>query len=216
MSASSHAADLFRNCDALREEKSFQTLSKYFVSHPGDHFECLALNRRAFVFTTAVNFEDCRIDEATGILRCSDAAKGTWYPNLDLVASFSGDGKRFALFYSEQLEHGFFGEGYHLFYLVPRHVDDRGYRILQLEDVGAFDQSDASGQCASSDDLQAGEQVSDVVKAGSPPFEILNEGSSDVTIRFNQQIIRCATGQVIDDTVSYRWSRDSFIKVSGK
>jgi hypothetical protein len=82
MSASGHAADLFGDCDTIREEPTFRALSEYFDSHPGDHFECLALSRRAFVFTTAVNFEDCRIDEATATLRCSDEARAagirTW------------------------------------------------------------------------------------------------------------------------------------------
>jgi hypothetical protein len=215
-SPSVRAADLFRGCDTVQAEKSFQALSEYFEVHAGDHSECLALSRNAFVFTNRGNFEDCRVDKAKGGLRCSDADPSNWYPDLELRASFSGAGKHFALFHVEQLKQGTFGEGYHVFYLVPGQVDQRGYRIFFLDGAGAQDQSDSEGKCASAADLQTGQEVSDVTVAGSPPFQILNEGHSDVTIQFNQQIIRCKTGQVVADRIAYRWVGDRFIKMTGK
>jgi len=215
-SPSVHATDLFRACDTVQAEKSFQALSEYFDGHAGDHFECLALSRDAFVFTNRGNFEDCRLDKATEGLRCSVADRSIWYPDLELRASFSGAGKHFALFHVEQLKGGTFGEGYHVFYLVPRQVDQRGYRIFFLEGAGAQDQSDSEGKCASAADLQDGQEVSDVTVAGSPPFQILDEGQSDVTIQFNQQIIRCKTGQVVADRIAYRWVGDRLIKMTGK
>ena len=69
------------------------------------------MSRQAFVFTNRDNFQDCRIDKATGGLRCGEADPSSRYPDLELRASFSGGGKHFALFHVEQLKQGTFGEG---------------------------------------------------------------------------------------------------------
>ena len=212
MSASIHAADLFKSCETISTETSFEALSNYFASHPGNHLYCLALTRDAFVFTTKGNFEDCRIEKVSNRLECQTPSTSRRYPDLDLLANFSGGGKSFALFRSEQLTGGNFDESYAVFYRVSRYVDPRGYRIVSLDGAGAHDQSDATGQCASAADLPIGQPVSDAVKAGTTPFEIVDDGRSDVTIRFNQQTLRCGTGAVVDSTVAYRWSGDHFAK----
>ncbi len=99
---------------------------------------------------------------------------------------------------------------------MPRHVDARGYRILFLDGAGARDQTAHSGQCASAEDLQAGQAAEDVVVADDTPFEILHDGRNDVTIRFNQHIVRCPGGEIVDHTIAWRWSGDRFAKVIGK
>ncbi len=218
MAASSHAADLFRPCDTIEADKSFEALSGYFAGHPRDPepLYCLALSRDAFVFTHRANFQDCRPASGSNGLACRVPNAARTYPDLNLLASFSGDGRSFALFHSEGLRNGGFGEGYEVFYLVPRHVDARGYRILHLEGAGAYDQSEGQGRCATAADLQGGQTIEDVVTAGTPPFEILHDGRSDVTIRFNQRTVRCGSGEVVDDTIAYRWSGDHFAKVVAK
>jgi len=213
---SASAAELFRHCDTIQQDQSFKPLSEYFDSHAGEHFECLALRGAAFVFTTHDNFEECRRDTASNHLRCKEAEMGSWYPDLTLMESFSGAGKHFALFRVDRLTHGAYGEGYHVVYRVPEGQDPRGYRIVLLGEVGAHDQSDAEGRCADAGDLPQGEEVQDVTIAGSPPFRILNEGKADVTIRFDQQVIRCQSGQVVAESVAYRWSGDRFVKIVGK
>ncbi len=218
VTASSHAAGLFKPCDSVRADQSFAPLSGWFARHPDDPrpLECLALSRDAFVFTAANDFLDCRVTSASNGLACSSSDASFRYPDLDLLASFSGDGKSFALFHHEQLKGGEFDEAYEVFYLVPRHVDARGYRILFLDGAGAHDQTDHSGQCASAEDLQAGQAAEDVVVAEGTPFEIRHDGRGDVTIRFNQHVVRCPGGTVVDATIAWRWSGDHFVKVIGK
>ena len=218
VAASGHAAGLFKPCDSVRADKSFASLSDYFASRPDDPqpLYCAALSRDAFVFTTRGDFLDCRVASGANGLRCSPSDAAFRYPDLDLLASFSGGGKSFALFHQEGLERGEFDEAYEVFYLVPRHVDARGYRILFLDGAGARDQTAHSGQCASAEDLQAGQAAEDVVVADDTPFEILHDGRNDVTIRFNQHIVRCPGGEIVDHTIAWRWSGDRFAKVIGK
>lgn len=216
LSVSSHAAGLFKACDTVQTDRSVRALSLYFVDHPGAHLECLALDRGAFVFTTEGNFLDCRTSKGAAGLECNPPSPSSWYRNLELLASFSGDGMTFALFHSSQLKGGVFGESYEVFYLVPRQVDAHGYRIVTLEGAGAHDQSDGSGACPDAVDLQDGQAVDDVVRAGKPPFEILHAGRNDVTIRISQQTVCCPTGEAVDSTGSYRWSGDRFIRAASK
>lgn len=213
LSASSQAAELFKKCDNVSSDSSFKALSLYFADHPDAPVECIALSHDAFVFTTRGNFLDCRPSKYSSGLECKPYSPSSWYPDLEMLTSFAGAGKTFVLFHSVRLKGGLFGESYELFYLVPRDVDARGYRIVTLEGAGGNDQSDGSGQCAVAADLPEGQTVDDVVRAGSPPYEILHAGRSDVTVRINQEIVRCRTGEVVDSTISYRWSSGRFVSV---
>ncbi len=214
LSASSQAAELFKDCETVRSDSSFKALSLYFADHPDAPVDCVAVGNDAFVFTTGGNFFDCRrpSKHSTG-LECRPDSPSSWYPDLEMLTSFAGAGKAFVLFHSVQLNGGLFGESYELFYLVPRDVDARGYRIVKLEGAGANDQSDGSGQCAVAADLPEGQAVEDIVRAGSPPYEILHAGRSGVTVRINQETVRCRTGEVVDSTISYRWSGLRFVRV---
>jgi len=216
LSASSQAAELFKECDTVRSDSSFKALSLYFADHPDAPVDCIALGHGAFVFTTRGNFLDCRPSKHSTGLECKPDSPSSWYPGLEMLTSFVGAGKTFVLFHSVQLKGGLFGESYELFYLVPRDVDARGYRIVTLEGAGATDQSDGSGQCAVAAELPEGQTVDDVVRAGSPPYEILHAGPTEVTVRINQATVRCRTGEVVDSTISYRWSGGRFVGVMSR
>ncbi len=216
LSASSRAAELFKDCDAVTSDSAFKSLSLYFADHPDVPVDCIALGHDAFVFTTRGNFLDCGPSKHSTGLECKPDSPSRWYPDLEMLTSFAGAGMTFVLFHSVELKGGLFGESYELFYLVPRDVDARGYRIVTLEGAGANDQSDGSGQCAVAADLTEGQTVEDVVKAGSPPYEILHAGRRDVTIRVNQETVRCRTGEVVDSTISYRWSGGRFVSLTSR
>src|ERR1700744_3848763 len=205
-STSTFASALFRDCGTIETDVSFRPLPDHFASHQTEHLECLRLNDREFVFTTQSNFYYCKAAETRKDLRCNVAQPAVRHPNLDLVTAFSGAGKDFALFSAYDLQHGHFGQGYTVVYLVPRSVDVRGFRIVDLEGAGASDQSEGTGECASREDLDGGAEVQDVVKPGEPAFDILKDAGQGVTVRFNQQTIECATGRVIDSSLKFRWT----------
>jgi len=217
LSASSQAAGLFKSCDEIQADQSFKALTLYFADHPEAHpMECLALDRDSFVFTSRGNFQDCRIAPGWTALQCDPPSPSRWYPDLDLVAHFSGGGKSFALFEWGHLVHGAFSKGYSVVYLVPRHIDPRGYRIVDLKKAALYDEADGSGACADPADFKEGLVASDAVKAGDPPFEILRDGRRDVTLQFRQQTVHCPQGETADRTISYRWTGDRFIETTLK
>ena len=214
-STSTFASTLFKDCDTIETDASFRALSGFFASHDMEHFECLRLNDREFVFTTQSNFYYCKAAETRKDLRCNVAQPTVRHPNLDLVTDFSGAGKHFALFSAYDLRHGHFGQGYTVVYLVPRSVDARGFRIVDLEGAGASDQTEGTGECISREELDGGVEIQDVVKPGEPSFDILKDAGQGVTIRFNQQTIECATGRVIDSSLEFRWTGSRFARQAG-
>ena len=211
-STSTFASTLFKDCDTTETDASFRALSGFFASHDMEHFECLRLNDREFVFTTQSNFYYCKAAEATKELQCDVAQPYVRYPNLELVTSFASAGKSFALFIASELQRGRFGQGYTVVYLVPKSVDARGFQLFRLQGAGAMDQSAGAGECASKEDLDDGVKIENVVKAGEPAVDILKDARQGMTIRFNQQTIECATGQVIDSSLEFRWTGSRFAR----
>lgn len=207
-----NAADLLDRCVDNVSEHDYQILNKYLATNDAGQYLCQRLNRHEFVYVSSENFFFCK--SISGVsLSCEKDREGYLYPDLTDVKRFRGEkGKRFVLFKTERLSHGNYGVGFHVFYLTPKSLNPKGYAIFSFPGAGAFDRSDGEGKCATDDD--AGQNESNVVVAMSPPFEIINENERNVTVRFNQQLVKCKTGETFKQTLEYAWQNGRFLKAT--
>lgn len=194
------AEELLSECNDVRGDSRYKPLHEYFLETNNTNDRCQRLNRREFVYTDNWNFYYCKVQKED-VLSCEEHEKGIWYPNLSVAGRFSGkNGKKFVLLKTGRLSRGIYGSGYHVFFLVPRSVNERGYTVFTFEDVGEVYGSDSS----------------DTVSAMQIPFEILHNRDNDPILRFNQEIISRKTGEKFIQTLEYTWQNRSFVRILDK
>jgi hypothetical protein len=137
-------------------------------------------------------------------ISCEPDVGSTWYPDLSPEIRFVGkNGKNYVLFKTERLSHGHYSDGYYVFFLVPKKINSKGYVIYSFQNSGAFDNSDREGKCVDEKDVEVGVHL-------NPPFEIINEGRSNVTVRFDREITNCKTGERFKTENAYVWQEFGF------
>jgi hypothetical protein len=195
-----NAEEYFQDCDDVSEDSSYRLLNEYFSSgNIEEHNLCQRLNDDEFLFTTNMSVAYCKSNKGAA-LTCDHEL----YTNFAVVKRFAGGkGKQFVLFHTARLSHGYYGEGYHAFFLVPKRINQRGYLLFMFPSAGASDSDDGSGKCG-------GESNADVTTSLQPPFEILNENQSNVIVRFNQENANCKTGEKSKQTLEYTWKNFGF------
>ncbi len=198
------AEEFFQDCSDVAKESSYRLLNEHFSStNDEEHDLCQRLNDQEFLYTTSQNFFYCKSVNGKS-LACEENEQGHWLPNLSVVRKFSGGkGKQFVLFKVSRLSHGTFSEGYHAFFLIPKKTNPRGYTVFFFREAGAHDNNDAAGTCADTNDSEA-------VTSTNPPLEIINEGQSNVIVRFNQERANCKTGENFQQILEYTWQNGSF------
>ena len=205
------AEELFKECDDVRSDSSYKPLHDYLSKTNEPSNLCQRLNRREFLYTDDRNIYYCKVD-SKGTLSCQEHEESVWYPNLSVAGRFSGkNGKKYVLLRTSRLSHGVFGSGYHAFFLVPKSVNDRGYVIFSFAGAGEVNGSYSDGGqiCSNMGD-------DDAVASTSIPFQILHQHSSGPTIRFNQEITSCKSGEKSIQTLEYTWQNGGFEKTLDK
>ena len=203
------AEGLLEQCTDVIDSKSYQPLRQYLLEKEMQGNYCQRLNNYEFVYTTDTNFHYC--DFKSKNVPCSESRSGTWYPNLESLTRFSGgNGKRFALFKVSRLSRGVYSSGYHVFFFSPKTEELRGYTILLLKDVGEYNgsYSDAGKVCSNLDKSDRAIELIDKDRE----YVILNEGKTNVGIRFVQKITSCESLQTSTQTVEYVWSGNDFVQ----
>lgn len=197
------ANGFFQNCEDVANDSSYQPLKDYISKKNTTVELCQRLDDSEFLYTTADDIYYCKSGNGAP-LKCEENLQGQFFPDLSVVKRFTGGkGKQYVLFKTQRLSHGIFGEGYHAFFLVPKKVNQRGYILFMFPNAGASDQNDGSGTCADSTDR-------DVITAGTPPVEIVNENQTHVVVRFNQVITNCKTNEKSSQTLEYTWQNGAF------
>lgn len=205
------AEELFWECDDVRSYNSYKPLNEYLLKTNEPSNLCQRLNRREFLYTDDRNIYYCKVGNR-GVLSCEEHEKSVWYPNLSVAGRFSGkSGKKYVLLRTSMLSRGVFGSGYHAFFLVPKSVNDRGYVIFSFADAGEANglYSDGGRICDNMGD-------DDAVTSMSIPFQVLHEGSNNPTVRFNQEITSCKSGEKSIQTLEYTWQNGGFEKTLDK
>jgi len=205
------AEELFRECDEVLSDNSYKPLQEYLSKTSKPSNLCQRLNRREFLYTDDRNFYYCKVDNR-GVLSCEEDERGHWYPDLSVAGRFSGkNGKKYVLLKTSRLSHGVFGSGYHAFFLVPKSVNDRGYVIFTFADAG-----EANGLYSDGGQICSNMGDDDAVASTSIPFQVLHQHSSGPTIRFNQEITSCKSGEKSIQTLEYTWQNNGFEKTLDK
>ena len=203
LSTVANAGEFFKDCEDIANDSSYRPLQEYIATNSETVELCQRLDDNEFLYTTAYDIFYCKSENGTP-LKCDHAFQGQFFPNLEVANRFTGGkGKQYVLFHVQQLSHGIFGEGYHAFFLVPKKVNPRGYMLFMFPNAGAADQNDGSGTCSSPSDR-------DVITAATPPVEIVNEGQTNVVVRFNQIKTNCKTNEQLSQTLEYTWQSGSF------
>jgi len=200
------AGALFEACNDLVGDSSYKPLQEYFSTTYRHGDFCQRLNNHEFLYTNANNFFYCQ-ETKEKYLSCSEDQPGRWYPELSIVKRFDGaNGKKFVLFKTSRLAHGFYSEGYSVFFLGPKGVSPRGYVILSLGEAGASNglYSDEGKICSN---MRENDNAVTPIDDG---FQIINENKNNVVIRFNQEITSCASGEKATQTLEYTWLNNSF------
>lgn len=198
-----NAQEFFQDCDEVANGSDYRLLNEYFVLKGEAPDHCQRLDGHEFLYTTSSNIFYCKsVDGAS--LKCEENVRGHWFPDLSIVKKFrGGKGKQFVLFRVRHLSHGNFGEGYHVFFLMPKKITPRGYTVFFFRDAGAANLNGIDGACADTDGSEA-------VTSREPPVEIINENKTNVVVRFNQERTKCKTGARSKQTLEYTWQNNSF------
>jgi hypothetical protein len=207
VSQAAFSEDLYRDCSAISGDKAYKPLSDYLVSGRIDDANyCQRLNNYEFVYVSSRNFHFCNF-KTKGPEPCVQDKQSIWYPNLDIDARFTGaNGKSFVLFKTSRLSHGVYGSGYQVFFLTPKNDHIRGYKISYLNGAGEENgsNSDAGEICSN--------LGSDAQAISGAYYEILNEGTKNPAIRFQQTITSCNTGAQSTATLEYVWTGRDFVQ----
>jgi hypothetical protein len=207
VSQAAFSEDLFRDCSTISGDKAYKLLSDYFASATIDGANyCQRLNNYEFVYATSSNFHFCNF-RMNGTETCVQDEQSIWYPNLDIDARFTAaNGKCFVLFKTSRLSHGVYGSGYYVFFFTPKNDHVRDYKISYLrgagEENGSY--SDAGEICSN--------LASDARATSGVGYEILNEGTKNLAIRFEQTITSCNTGAQSTETLKYVWTGRDFVQ----
>ncbi len=206
-SSAAFAQQLFIDCPDIGAENSYRALSEYLLVKRIDVANhCLRLNNYEFVYVTDRNFYYCNF-KASGTVPCVEDQSGVWYPDLEIVARFTGaNGRRFVLFKTSHLSQGVHGTGYQVFFFTPKRANVRGYKISVFEEAGDYNglYSDAGNMCSNLEP--------DAHAISETQHEILNEGRKDLTIRFAQKVTSCKTGADSTRTLEFVFTGHNFVR----
>lgn len=157
---------------------------------------CLALAPpREYVVQTSWQLYYCDVASDAG---CVNHRDGSVYPNLTFVQRIEGPGnKQFLLFNNRFMRHGMVNSGYHVFQLVPKARNPRGYEFYMLA-VGDHYFAGEGGlpPCR---DLAAEEEAVEV-----RGVSVIGEGSRGVTLQFVTFVTPCSGGESSERTVEFK------------
>ena len=209
----SYAGEYFQKCGDLLEKTDYKILKEYTEQNTVTPQLCQRLNNTEFLYTAGegyfTKFYYCKAE--SGSLSCKEDSY-SHYPNLSIEKRFySKEGKQFVLFKASQLRHGSYGEGYHLFHLVPKTDSASGYALYPLNGVGVCNgsYSDAGKICSN-----MGNSIA--VNPVQPYYEIINNDSG-LAIKFNQELTFCETPEVsASEFIEFTWVKNRFRLVNNE
>lgn len=199
------AEDFFPLCSDIKNEKNYAVLNKYLLETNTSADTCQRLNNHEFIMVSSQhsNFYYCHIQSDNFV--CEKNQENIYHPNVELKLKFVGaNGKKFALFESSRLSHGIHGTGYTVFYFTPKQNNPRGYNIFYLADAGEYNglYSEEEKACSYLNNDENAIELKNIA--------IVNEGKTNVGIRFTQKITSCKTNKSKIRTLEYMWTGESF------
>lgn len=204
--------DLFRNCESAIKDENYKKLKEYLLSTEENKYLeddiCQRLNNNEFLYGDYYDLHYCKFISDKQVA-CESSDSLIRYRSLGVRKSFYGGGnKQFVLLSRGSLSHGVFGVTFSIFFFVPKTENAKGYKLVDMkDDVGAYHglNSDEGNLCSN---LDISESAIEPIGDG---FEILNEGNSNVGIRFNQKITSCKTMKASKQVLEYTWSGKDFV-----
>jgi hypothetical protein len=162
--------------------------------------------RRQYVVMTQSQIYYCDTRNRSGCVENSD--DGSWFPNLDEERQFSGSrNKQYVLLYAYQMRSGIFSRSFHIFQLVPKSKNPRGYVVYSL-DVGDY-YGEVPDSC---EDLP--DDVDEAIRIES--VDIRGEGTRNVTLVFTERVTTCSTRVTTSRTVTCALDDGLFTRNSPK
>lgn len=214
------AEELFSKCDDVLKQPDYSPLRKYLSDADKKSYLCQRLNNQEFLYTDFWTIYYCKSQK--GVLSCSDHEEGVRFMYEDVVTRFSeNNGKKFVLLRTDELHFGIASSGYHVFFLVPKSINPRGYEIFWLKGAGEYTGDAAIDKSVSKDermskacdgiyDKSMDDTTEAIMETRKP--EIINQGSSNPIIRFTQERTLCKSGQVSRQILEYTWQGEQFLK----
>jgi len=200
------AEELFPECLKTNNDKTYLTLNQYLNENNISADNCQRLNDHEYIYTTWGNFFYCDFKSNSNSV-CHEQEEGTgrYYPNPNVKLHFQGaKNKKFVLFETHLLRNGLYSSSYQVFFFVPKKINSRGYKIIDLKNSGEFNgtYSDLGMICSN---LDINESAIELQK-----ISIINEGKNNVGIRFTQKITSCKTKKSNIRTLEYMWTGKNF------
>jgi hypothetical protein len=187
----------FEDCASALDTPEFQplraALERARLAKLAD--SCLALAPpREYVVLTWQQIYYCDVSSESG---CVENTQGYWYPGLRAVRRISGaNNNQFVLFKNGGMQHGLVGSGYHVFQLVPKSKNRRGYELYRLAVGDHYFLGE--GGLPPCRDLAAEDKATEVKR-----MDVSDERSSSVTLRFDQLVTPCNGGEPIEESVEF-------------